>query len=284
MGLADGKLYLSNDRKTKMYPTQENSFGLYPGPAHVGGTCPFATGHPGGCFYVKPGGKLPPCYAYNNCQVYRTAGEHLRENTTLVQNAVRWQDKARLLQEAVERFHAKTLAYAKSKKMTKAETRKLLRFRVHWSGDFFSKSYARAFAAVIRAYPDVTFWAYTRSFRFLEPLYALENLVLYLSLDNANWEKGVCEFFRYGFDRDFGKTRKIAYMSKKEEDLQRMMAEMRSRPERYCRDDPSRVLQWLDSTRISRCPVDLGKMKLEYGCKNCRQCLTAGNQLLFFKC
>lgn len=283
MGLNE-KLWLSNDRKTKMYPTQDNSLGLFPGPPHVGGTCPFATGHSGGCFHIPDGRKNPPCYAYCNCQIYKKAADHLRENTKLVSESAGWKFKAQLLAEAVTRFRDKTLKYAKSKKLDKKQTKELLRFRIHWAGDFFSMAYTKAWACVVRMFPDVTFWAYTRSFKYLEPIHALPNLVLYLSLDNANWEKGMSEFFKYGFDIDFGKTRKVAYMSCDENDLRRMQAKMGEHPERYCRTDPGRVLKWLASTHISRCPVDLGKMKLEYGCKTCKQCLTPGNQFLFFKC
>src|SRR3954454_20523656 len=37
-------------------------------------------------------------------------------------------------------------------------------FRIHWDGDFFSLDYARAWADVVRADPDIRFWVYTRSF------------------------------------------------------------------------------------------------------------------------
>jgi hypothetical protein len=63
-------------------------------------------------------------------------------------------------------------------------------FRIHHDGDFFSRQYAAAWATVIRANPDVQFWAYTRSFtdkvNVVDILAELPNLTLYLSVDNDN--------------------------------------------------------------------------------------------------
>jgi hypothetical protein len=66
-------------------------------------------------------------------------------------------------------------------------------FRIHHDGDFFSRTYASAWATVIRNNPDVTFWAYTRSFipgaNVVDILADIPNLTLYLSVDanNAEW-------------------------------------------------------------------------------------------------
>jgi hypothetical protein len=63
-------------------------------------------------------------------------------------------------------------------------------FRMHWDGDFFSLPYAQAWAAVVRQNPDITFWAYTRSFRgqvnVVPILAGIPNLTLYLSVDGEN--------------------------------------------------------------------------------------------------
>lgn len=65
-------------------------------------------------------------------------------------------------------------------------------FRIHWDGDFFSEDYARAWAETVRAYPDITFFAYTRSFvppvNVVPTLSGIENLSLYLSADEWNIE------------------------------------------------------------------------------------------------
>lgn len=66
-------------------------------------------------------------------------------------------------------------------------------FRIHWDGDFFSVDYADAWARVMRAFPEVSFWVYTRSFHtadgcvdVLPTLKGLPNLSLYLSVDPVN--------------------------------------------------------------------------------------------------
>lgn len=59
-------------------------------------------------------------------------------------------------------------------------------FRIHWSGDFFSSRYARAWATVCRMFPSVDFWTYTRSFRFVGLLAGVDNLTVYLSADADN--------------------------------------------------------------------------------------------------
>jgi hypothetical protein len=63
-------------------------------------------------------------------------------------------------------------------------------FRIHHDGDFFSRTYAAAWAHVVSIHPDVTFWAYTRSFvpgaNVVDILSDIPNLTLYLSVDDAN--------------------------------------------------------------------------------------------------
>jgi hypothetical protein len=66
-------------------------------------------------------------------------------------------------------------------------------FRIHHDGDFFSRTYASAWANVVKRNPSVTFWAYTRSFvpacNVVDILAGIPNLALYLSVDadNAMW-------------------------------------------------------------------------------------------------
>jgi hypothetical protein len=63
-------------------------------------------------------------------------------------------------------------------------------FRIHHDGDFFSATYAMAWAAVCRANPDVTFWVYTRSFtpghNYVPYIVGIPNLTVYLSVDDDN--------------------------------------------------------------------------------------------------
>lgn len=62
------------------------------------------------------------------------------------------------------------------------------KFRIHADGDFFNMTYVEAWASVIDAYPDVQFWAYTRSDFAAEYLHnrALPNLSLFFSGDPVN--------------------------------------------------------------------------------------------------
>jgi hypothetical protein len=65
-------------------------------------------------------------------------------------------------------------------------------FRIHWDGDFFDEEYTKAWRMVIVRFPDVQFWAYTRSDFAVPMLINIPNLALYFSADEANktlaWE------------------------------------------------------------------------------------------------
>jgi hypothetical protein len=72
-----------------------------------------------------------------------------------------------------------------------------LAFRIHWDGDFFSRTYASAWARVIRDNSDIQFWVYTRSFtpalNVTDIIAGIPNLSVYLSVDheNAYWAKQI---------------------------------------------------------------------------------------------
>lgn len=63
-------------------------------------------------------------------------------------------------------------------------------FRIHWDGDFFSRDYAQAWANVVKLFPDVQFWVYTRSFTedcfVIDLISGIDNLTVYLSADPVN--------------------------------------------------------------------------------------------------
>jgi hypothetical protein len=63
-------------------------------------------------------------------------------------------------------------------------------FRIHHDGDFFSRDYAQAWADTVRAFPDVQFWVYTRSFtpgiNVTDIIADIPNLAVYLSVDTDN--------------------------------------------------------------------------------------------------
>jgi hypothetical protein len=63
-------------------------------------------------------------------------------------------------------------------------------FRIHVSGDFFHVDYIRKWIEICKRRPDVTFYAYTRSWRDLDlylnilALHALDNVNVNLSVDD----------------------------------------------------------------------------------------------------
>jgi hypothetical protein len=67
--------------------------------------------------------------------------------------------------------------------------KKVKAVRLHASGDFYSKVYIQKWAAITRANPTISFWAYTRSWRIKDlqqPLRELQkqpNFTLYASTD-----------------------------------------------------------------------------------------------------
>jgi ferredoxin len=66
-----------------------------------------------------------------------------------------------------------------------------LAIRIHSSGDFFSEEYINFWTAMADSLPEVTFWAYTRSWAIpelrepLEELRARNNIQLFASWDNT---------------------------------------------------------------------------------------------------
>jgi hypothetical protein len=75
-------------------------------------------------------------------------------------------------------------------------------FRIHWDGDFFSVDYATAWARVIREFPEIQFWVYTRSFsdslNVLPEIVGIDNLTVYLSADPVNIELANKRAAEYG--------------------------------------------------------------------------------------
>jgi hypothetical protein len=61
-------------------------------------------------------------------------------------------------------------------------------FRIHWDGDFFNSVYTMAWKNVIKAFPSIQFWVYTRSDFAVPILSNVDNLSLYFSTDDDNWQ------------------------------------------------------------------------------------------------
>lgn len=170
-------LKLSHDRKVsprgipqasrnRWIPTVPNSFGL---PA--GDSCPGKTEFCTSCYAER---------SENSAGV----AEFVKHNLTLLRRAGTSTRMAVLLGEMVGRYwqEAERLHLNPADRM----------FRIHWDGDFWSLDYAAAWRATIVTFPEIQFWAYTRS--FVQPvdvvpvLAGVPNLALYLSADGENIE------------------------------------------------------------------------------------------------
>ncbi|QMP84139.1 hypothetical protein HUN41_00275 [Streptomyces phage Coruscant] len=64
-------------------------------------------------------------------------------------------------------------------------------FRWHADGDIFSKEYAQAIAICAREFTDVQFWIYTRSFEYVQYITGYDNMAVYLSIDDDNFQEGL---------------------------------------------------------------------------------------------
>jgi len=67
-------------------------------------------------------------------------------------------------------------------------------FRIHHDGDFFSLRYAAYWVRTMGNHPDVTFWAYTRSFHLVQMFEGVPNFTLYLSVDADNLTEAIETF------------------------------------------------------------------------------------------
>lgn len=145
-----------------------------------GGTCPGATTGKGGCLDVRDGLKRQTCYMAKVVAIYKAVGNVLNKNTEALQGKT-IDEMEYECNETVENF----ILHNKGEN---------LYFRLHYSGDFFSLEYAQAWARVIRKYPQVRFWVYTRSHNLIDPLLGLENITIFLSCDPSNY-KATVELF-----------------------------------------------------------------------------------------
>lgn len=163
-------LFLSTDRKTTPLATASgnaviaNAFGLLSG---TNGSCPGATS---ACESV--------CYAGKIEKQYKAVLTRMTDNLTILSGMTR-DEMVAALTVVVETF----VAACEKRNAEK-------RFRIHHDGDFFSIAYAEAWAIVVRAFPDVTFWVYTRSFvpvlNVVPVIAGITNLAVYLSIDSEN--------------------------------------------------------------------------------------------------
>jgi len=160
--------------------TIANTFGLPSGKAF---SCPGATSV---CETI--------CYAGKLEKVFKGVKATLLHNWELVKDAD-YMTLYTLIHEMIGEF---------VKDCDKRGADKL--FRIHWDGDFFSEDYTIAWRDVICDYPDVQFWAYTRSDFAVPILKDIPNLGFYFSTDEANKELATDLKAEHGI--------KLAYLAK----------------------------------------------------------------------
>jgi hypothetical protein len=147
-----------------------NSIGLKAGPPSLGGSCTGTTTFCKGCYAVPLEVGFP--------SVGRLVAHNLATLQECGANVARI---AALLRPLVDLFLKEC---DKAEKKTGHAVERV--YRIHWDGDFYSRPYAAAWALVAQEYPQVQFWAYTRSFEVVDILSAVPNLALYLSVDAEN--------------------------------------------------------------------------------------------------
>jgi hypothetical protein len=252
------------DRKTKFWKNQQNTFGLLPG---LEGTCPCATTAAGGCWHIAAGRKLPDCYVAHTMSCYGGVRNVLEHNTKLLMNAPYW-SKVALLDDEFNRFKKAELKHQAKNYQASSQ----IFYRLHWSGDIFDVEYARALSSAIQLNSDIHFWCYTRSFFAVSHLCNLSNLTLYLSLDPVNIEQGLMTFAEYKNDRN---NLQFCYMSPTNTFRDHLgRVEEMLKAENKLRKICKMTLKKTDFDKDPQgCPVDCGKLELEYGCSKCQKCI-----------
>lgn len=199
----------SNDRKVTNLATANgkrsaiaNTFGLPSGKQY---SCPGATSI---CEKI--------CYAGKLEKMYPSVRDVLLHNWNLLKDAD-LETMANLLDDMVAAFRLDC----------KAKDVEML-FRIHWDGDFFNDTYAKAWRAVILLNPDIKFWVYTRVASAAEILRDLPNLSLYFSTDSENRlsvPKGI----------------KVAYLADTFADAKQAMLDMTNKPGASCPEQLKRI-------------------------------------------
>lgn len=137
-----------------------NTFGL---PSGVQFSCPGATSVCNGV-----------CYAGKLELQYPNVLKSLLHNWDVLATAT-YADMVRMLSNMISEFVTESTKWDAP-----------LLFRVHYDGDMYSMAYAMAWREVMKAYPNVTFWLYTRSFSFVHLFETVGNVTVYLSIDTDN--------------------------------------------------------------------------------------------------
>ncbi len=214
----------SNDRKVTNLvskngktPAIANTFGL---PAGKAFSCPGATSI---CESV--------CYAGKLEKLYKGVKDVLMHNWNLLKDADE-PTMVDLIEDMIADF---------KKDCDKRNADKL--FRIHWDGDFFNDTYARAWQYVILNNTDVQFWVYTRVKSAALILNNIANLSLYYSTDDENKEIG------HELKRD--NNIRLAYLGKTFAVTENVMKELTGKPGAKCPENAKKIP--LISTNGSAC-------------------------------
>lgn len=163
---------LSTDRKTANLASPNgksakiaNAFGLLSGSAN---SCPGATGV---CETI--------CYAGKLENLFPNMRNVMTNNLEII--------KSMPPRKGIEALSAMIDTFERACEKWNAE--KI--FRIHHDGDFFSLRYAAQWKVVMDMHPNVMFWAYTRSFQYVPVFEGIENLSLYLSVDEDNVSEAI---------------------------------------------------------------------------------------------
>ena len=212
--------------------TIANTFGLPSGKAY---SCPMATSV---CETI--------CYAGKLEKVFKGVRNTLLHNWELLREAD-YLTMYNLIHEMITEF---------VKDCDKRNADKL--FRIHWDGDFFSEEYAEAWRDVICDFPDVQFWAYTRSSFAVPILKDIPNLGFYFSTDEANKDLAMELKAEHGV--------KLAYLAKTFQ---------------IGKDD----FKAIQEKAAVPCPENNKKLPMisvnGSACVTCSQCVFARNDILF---
>lgn len=118
------------------------------------------------------------CYAERDAKQYPTVRALHHHNFDRLKEARGEAKMAELLIEVVERFLVEHKRVSDDKPT----------FRIHESGDFHNRTYAKAWRRCVKAFPQVSFWAYTRSWHgqvdVTDILSDIDNLTMYVSVDS----------------------------------------------------------------------------------------------------
>lgn len=220
------KFKLTNNSKVRFKKNHYNTFSLSQGAIEDGGTCPGMTEGPDGC-----GEK---CYDKNLRKLYKAYAAVEDYNTKLVVD--RPADK---VYETIKNSVTYWLLGGGHESPY---------FRIHTGGDFYNNQYAKCWAKVMNEYPDVKFWAYTRSLFAVPTLAKIKNLTLYLSCDQVNKKEVLKTYKEYA---DYPNIA-VAWMGN-------------TLPEEFPKDRACLV-----------CPEVTGKIKnkeTQGSCSRCRACI-----------